>query len=129
MPNLNANPTEPGGPASARRFSGGTTLDDGRNGASSVDAFAPNGCGMFNVSGNVWDWTADWIDPAFRARQRGTDPVGPTTGTRRLRNTGSHLYRTLCRRHRVAARQRSQPDASTGDLGFRCAADFSRVST
>ena len=102
------------------------TRADGYLGTSPVDAFAPNGYGLYDATGNVWEWTADWFDVAFRQHDRGRDPHGPPAGTSRLQKGGSHLcHASYCRRYRVAARQGNSPDSSTGNVGFRCAADAS----
>jgi formylglycine-generating enzyme len=100
------------------------TCADGYLGTSPVDAFPPNGYGLYDVTGNVWEWTADWFDVAFRQRDRGRDPQGPPAGTSRAQKGGSYLcHASYCRRYRVAARQGNSPDSSTGNVGFRCAAD------
>jgi sulfatase modifying factor 1 len=106
------------------RFPNENTLDDGYYGTCPVEAFPPNGYGLYNTTGNVWEWAADRFDPAFRAYDRRTDPAGPPTGTRRVQKGGSHLcHESYCRRYRVAGRQGNEPDSSAGNLGFRCAAD------
>jgi formylglycine-generating enzyme required for sulfatase activity len=108
-------------------FPSKNTLADGYLGTAPVDAFPPNGYGLYNVTGNVWEWTADWFDPTFRALDCRTDPAGPPSGTHRVQKGGSYLCHTsYCRRYRVAARQGNEPDSSTGNLGFRCAADTVR---
>lgn len=81
---------------------------DGFYGTCPVDAFAPNGYGLHNATGNVWEWTADLLTPG-----------GP-----RVQKGGSYLcHSSYCRRYRVAARQGNEPESSTGNLGFRCATD------
>lgn len=83
---------------------------DGHYGTCPVDAFPPNGYGLHNTTGNVWEWAADWFDPA-----------GETV---RVQKGGSYLcHDSYCRRYRVAARQGNSPDSSTGNVGFRCALD------
>jgi sulfatase modifying factor 1 len=105
-------------------FPNGNTLEDGYLGTCPVDAFPPNPYGLYNVTGNVWEWTADWFDAGYRGRDRRTDPAGPSTGTRRVQKGGSYLcHASYCRRYRLAARQGNEPDSSAGNLGFRCAAD------
>jgi sulfatase modifying factor 1 len=107
-------------------FPNGNAVEDGYLGTCPVDAFPPNGHGLYNVTGNVWEWTADWFDAVYRDRDRRTDPAGPPTGTSRVQKGGSYLcHASYCRRYRVAARQGNEPDSSAGNLGFRCAADAS----
>lgn len=98
------------------------TLDDGYLGTAPVDAFPANGFGLFNTTGNVWEWTADWFHPSFRSRDRRRDAIGPPRGTNKVQKGGSYLcHHSYCRRYRVAARQGSTPDSSTGNVGLRCA--------
>ena len=98
--------------------------EDDFAGTAPVDSFPPNAYGLHNMTGNVWEWTADWFHPTFRQRDRRRDPMGPPNGTRRTQKGGSYLcHHSYCRRYRVAARQGSTPDSSTGNVGFRCAAD------
>jgi len=105
-------------------FPSHNTLADGHYGTCAVDGFAPNGFGLHNTTGNIWEWTADWFDATYRARDRSHDPQGPPTGTHRVQKGGSYLcHDSYCRRYRVAARQANTPDASAGNLGFRCVAD------
>jgi formylglycine-generating enzyme len=103
-------------------FPGENTRADGFYGTCPVDAFAPNGYGLHNATGNVWEWTWDWFHPTFRARERARDPQGPSNGTHKVQKGGSYIcHASYCRRYRVAARQGNTPDSSTGNLGFRCA--------
>ena len=100
------------------------TNADGYYGTCPVDAFPPNGYGLHNVTGNVWEWAADWFDPEFRQQDRDHDPRGPAAGTLKIQKGGSYLcHDSYCRRYRVAARQGNSPDSSTGNVGFRCARD------
>ena len=59
------------------RFPTKNTEADGYYGTCPVDAFPPNGYGLHNATGNVWEWAADWFDAGFRARDRGHDPRVP----------------------------------------------------
>jgi formylglycine-generating enzyme required for sulfatase activity len=105
-------------------FPAENSVDDGYYGTCPVGAFPPNGYGLYNVTGNVWEWTADWFDPDFRQRDLRLDPAGPPTGTHKVQKGGSYLcHESYCRRYRVAARQGNELSSSTGNLGFRCAAD------
>jgi formylglycine-generating enzyme required for sulfatase activity len=100
------------------------TLEDGFLGTASVASFPPNDFGVYEMTGNVWEWTADWFHPTFRQRDRHRDPRGPARGESKVQKGGSYLcHDSYCRRYRVAARMGSTPPSSTGNVGFRCARD------
>jgi formylglycine-generating enzyme required for sulfatase activity len=97
---------------------------DGFYGTCPVDAFPPNGYGLHNTTGNVWEWCADWFSTDFHTRDRRTDPRGPLRGTNRAMRGGSYLcHESYCRRYRVAARSAMEPESTTGNTGFRCVRD------
>lgn len=81
----------------------------GRPGTRPVDAFPANGYGLHNTTGNVWEWCAgQWSE---------ADPSAVSRG-------GSYLcHASYCRRYRVSGRQPQSADSSTGNVGFRVAAD------
>jgi len=111
-------------------------LQDGFAGTSPVGSFPPNGYGLFDMAGNVWEWTADAfgtngsaMDHACcapdmpRTTEEGTVPPGveATEIPRNVIKGGSHLCApNYCLRYRPAARQSETIDTSTGHLGFRC---------
>lgn len=95
------------------------TQDDGWYGTCPVDAFEPNGLGLYNTTGNVWEWCAD----PFSTLRADPSSVGRASGAY-VAKGGSYLcHASYCRRYRVAARQGLAPDTATGNVGFRCAAD------
>jgi formylglycine-generating enzyme required for sulfatase activity len=118
---------EPGGEHRMNVWQGTFPLEnteaDGWYGTCPADAFPANGHGLHNATGNVWEWTADWFDTAFRERDRRRDPLGPASGSAKVQKGGSFLcHESYCRRYRVAARQGNTPDSSASNVGFRCAA-------
>jgi formylglycine-generating enzyme len=108
-------------------FPSRNSLEDGYYGTGPVDVFAPNGYGLYNMSGNVWEWCADWFSPRYHCDGPHQNPVGPPSGTHRVIRGGSYLcHESYCFRYRVAARSANTPNSSTGNQGFRCAADASQ---
>jgi formylglycine-generating enzyme required for sulfatase activity len=106
------------------RFPDADTGADGHRGTAPVDAYPANGLGLHNVTGNVWEWCADWFDATYYARAERRGPRGPAEGEHRVQRGGSYLcHMSYCRRYRVSARFASEPVSSTGNAGFRVAAD------
>jgi formylglycine-generating enzyme required for sulfatase activity len=103
------------------------TLDDGFEGTSPVKSYPPNGYGLYDTVGNVWEWTSDTYTVHGATGPAGTTAVpccGPTaeSGTaEKVIKGGSHLCApNYCLRYRPAARQAETVDTSTCHLGFRC---------
>ena len=120
------------------RFPYENLCEDGFEGTSPVDAFPPNAFGLYDMIGNVWEWTSDWYRAGHASEQRKTccTPRNPRGGRerdsydltqpeiripRKVLKGGSHLCApNYCRRYRPAARHPQPIDTSTGHIGFRC---------
>ncbi|KEQ27822.1 formylglycine-generating enzyme family protein [Paenibacillus tyrfis] len=95
------------------KFPDKNNAGDGYAGTAPARSFEPNGYGLYNVSGNVWEWCSDRFSPR-----------SASAGEARVMRGGSYLcHKSYCNRYRVAARTANTPDSSTGNMGFRCAAD------
>jgi formylglycine-generating enzyme required for sulfatase activity len=100
------------------------TAEDGYHGLCPVEAFPANGYGLYSMTGNCWEWCADWFDPTYHVLATRLNPVGPPTGSARVMRGGSYLcHVSYCNRYRVAARTSNTPDSATTNLGFRCVRD------
>ena len=106
-------------------FPGHNTSADGFAGTAPADAFGPNGYGLLNTCGNVWEWCADFFDPRFHLTEPPENPSGPPTGTHRVMRGGSYLcHESYCWRYRVSARSANTPQSSAGNMGFRVVRDI-----
>lgn len=132
----------PGGHHMANTWQGAfpneNSRTDGFERTSPVKAFPPNGYGVYDMIGNVWEWTTDWYTTKHQAdaesdcciprNPRGGpedasyDPCQPQVRiARKVIKGGSHLCApNYCRRYRPAARHAEAVDTSTSHLGFRC---------
>jgi formylglycine-generating enzyme required for sulfatase activity len=98
--------------------------EDGFSAAAPVDSFAPNGYGLYTITGNAWEWCSDWFHPTFHAGGTRMNPAGPPRGGAKVIKGGSYLcHRSYCNRYRVAARTSNTPDSSTTNMSFRCVRD------
>ncbi|WP_431284785.1 formylglycine-generating enzyme family protein [Humitalea sp. 24SJ18S-53] len=132
----------PGGVHLANTWQGGfpwqNTAEDGFTGAAPVASYPPNGYGLHDMAGNVWQWTTDWFaarhaadpqkscctpaDPRGPAMEASFDPDQPAIAIpRRVVKGGSFLCApSYCRRYRPAARHAQMVDSGMSHLGFRC---------
>mgnify|MGYP001314945261 CR=1 FL=1 len=116
------------------RFPTHNTLDDGHLTTAPVRTYRPNGYGLYQMVGNVWEWCADVFDPGYYAVSQRQDPAGPEPQpsgaggdpdeTWRVMRGGSYLcHDSYCYRYRVAARSANTAASATANLGFRCVRD------
>jgi formylglycine-generating enzyme required for sulfatase activity len=116
---------------------GGDTGEDGFKGIAPVGRFRPNGYGLFDVGGNVWEWTSDWYRADYYstlAEQGGIarNPQGPASSLdpsepdqpKRVQRGGSFLCTDqFCTRYMVGTRGKGEVRSATNHVGFRCVKD------
>jgi formylglycine-generating enzyme required for sulfatase activity len=133
----------PGGKALANCWQGEfpwqNLLLDGIEGTSPVGSFPPNGYGLLDMAGNVWEWTSDWyaahhanevvkaccspaVNPRIASADKSYDPAQPQFRIpRKVVKGGSYLCApNYCLRYRPAARQPQMIDTGMSHIGFRC---------
>jgi sulfatase modifying factor 1 len=104
------------------RFPHTNTRADGYIGTAPVDSYAPNGFGLYNVCGNVWEWCGDKFKVRSLASTAKHRNQLAAAEQERVMKGGSYLcHRSYCYRYRIAARSGRSPNTSAGHTGFRVA--------
>ena len=130
-----ADELKPGGRYTANIFEGEfpnhDTGEDGYTGSSPVRAFPANPYGLYDISGNVWEWTSDWYRPDTYASRAGTavhNPTGPASSydreapgmRQKVQRGGSYLCSEhYCRRYLVGSRGKGEIRSTSSNLSFR----------
>jgi len=109
------------------------TAPEGRKRTTPVKSYPPNGYGLYDMSGNVWQWCSDWYQRDLYRERRGKgvidNPTGPPRSSdpappftpQRVQKGGSFLCNdAYCSRYRPSARHGCPPDTGMSHVGFRC---------
>jgi formylglycine-generating enzyme required for sulfatase activity len=110
------------------RFPVRNTKEDGFAGTAPVGSFPPNGFGLYDMAGNVWEWCADWYTEDYYEKSLKRNPKGPDYGRdphdglpKRVRRGGSFLCDVdICSAYMMGVRGRGEPTSPSSHCGFRC---------
>jgi formylglycine-generating enzyme required for sulfatase activity len=116
------------------KFAHYSSKSDGEFGTTPVKSFAANGYGLYDISGNAWEWCSDLYHANYYEQEAkkeiSINPQGPTTSfdpeephaSKHVHRGGSFLcHDSYCKGYRITARMKTCPDTSLNHLGFRCA--------
>ena len=112
-------------------------VKDGFRTTAPVASFPPNGFGLFDMAGNVWEWCGDFYRPDYYRFSPLRNPPGPADSfdpnepnyVKRVERGGSFMCSdNYCRGYRVAARMKGAPDSGTFHTGFRCVRPVEKLS-
>lgn len=113
-------------------FPDSNSADDGYIRTAPVKSYPPNGFGLYDMAGNVWEWCSDWFDDEYYKSLAGKTTVDPQGSDhsydraepytpKRIQKGGSFLcHISYCERYRPSARQQSTHDSGMSHVGFRC---------
>jgi formylglycine-generating enzyme required for sulfatase activity len=110
------------------------TSADGFEGTAPVKSYEPNGYGLYDMAGNVWEWCSDWYTPDYYAKSPRKNPKGPESSydpdepnpfaPKRVQRGGSFLCSDgFCARYKPYGRGKGAIDTGTSHIGFRCVKD------
>jgi formylglycine-generating enzyme required for sulfatase activity len=111
------------------------TAWDHFEGLAPVMTYKPNGNGLFDIAGNVWEWCSDWYRPDYYAESMecivenpegpssSYDPMEPTVPKKVVRGGSFMCHPSYCKGYRVTARMKTSPDTGLEHTGFRCVKD------